>query len=126
VTMKVLVTIWKTDVAPRFDLAAEVLIVDIDADGNATDKKTLVLPTVSAEELCHLVLTENIHTVICGGIEQEYYDYLNWKKVRVLDSVIGPYERALELVGKNRLEDGAILFKTGDFKVQKNSKDREV
>lgn len=111
-TGKTLITIWLDDVAPRFDLASEVLIATLDSRGKVEQRKTLVLPSVSAEYLCQLILSEDIETVICGGIENEYYQYLGWKKVRVIDSVIGPFERALELAGNDSLEAGAILFET--------------
>jgi len=107
---KLLITIWRDDVAPRFDLAAEVLIAELDAGGEIESRKTLVLPTVSAEDLCRFVLSEGINVVICGAIELEYYQFLNWKGVRVIDSVIGPYEKALELARKGQLKEGSILF----------------
>ena len=104
-----LITIWRDQVAPRFDLTSEVLVVTVDSTGEVLHSKTVVLPTVSAEDLCHLILTEGISTVICGGIEEEYFQYLTWKKVTVIDSVIAPYDRALELARVGRLESGAII-----------------
>lgn len=109
-TQKLLITIYRDDVAPRFDLTSEVLIATVDADGEIIDRKTLVLPAPSSEDLCQLILSENIRTVICGGIEQEFYEYLRWKKVSVLDSVIGPFERAVDLARSGRLTSGLILF----------------
>lgn len=109
-TGKALITIWLDDVAPRFDLASEVLIATLDSSGKVEKRKTLVLPSVSAEDLCKLILSENVELVICGGIENEYYQYLGWKKVQVIDSVIGPFERALELAATDSLKPGAILF----------------
>ncbi len=108
-TEKLLITIWRDQVAPRFDLTSEVLVAALDPDGKVVHSKTVVLPTVSAEDLCHMILTEGITTVICGGIEEEYYQYLAWKKVKVIDSVIAPYELALEFAKGGRLEPGAIL-----------------
>ena len=106
---KLLITIWRDQVAPRFDLTSEVLIATLDSTGEVPHSKTVVLPTVSAEDLCHLILTEKITMVICGGIEEEYFQYLTWKKVKVIDSVIAPYDRALEFASDGRLEPGAIL-----------------
>jgi predicted Fe-Mo cluster-binding NifX family protein len=106
---KLLITIWRDQVAPRFDLTSEVLVATVDSTGDILHSKTVVLPTVSAEDLCHMILTEGITTVICGGIEEEYFQYLTWKKVKVIDSVIGPYDQALELARGGRLEPGAIL-----------------
>ncbi|MFO8058328.1 MAG: NifB/NifX family molybdenum-iron cluster-binding protein [bacterium] len=108
--MKVLITIWHEDVAPRFDLASEVLTADVDPEnGEVKGKKTLVLPAPSAEELCRFILSEGIETVICGGIENEYYQFLAWKNIKVIDSVIGSYEKALELLGGGELEAGTIF-----------------
>jgi len=106
---RLLITIWRDQVAPRFDLTSEVLIATVDSTGEVLHSKTMVLPTVSAEGLCHMILTEGITTVICGGIEEEYFQYLTWKKVKVIDSVIAPHERALEFARAGRLEPGAIL-----------------
>ena len=109
-SQKILVTILESDVAPRFDLAPEVLISSIGEDGSVEQEKTIVLAHESAEDLCQLILTEEVNVVICGGIEEEFFQYLNWKKVRILDSVMGPWERALERFRAGQLEAGAILF----------------
>ena len=106
---KLLITIWRDQVAPRFDLTSEVLVATVDSTGEVLHSKTVVLPNVSAEDLCHMILTEKITMVVCGGIEDEYFQYLAWKKVKVIDSVIAPYDRALELARVGRLEPGAIL-----------------
>jgi predicted Fe-Mo cluster-binding NifX family protein len=106
----ILITIWRDEVAPRFDLTSEVLIVSLNADGTVAGRRSIVLPTVSAEDLCHMILTEKITTVVCGGIEEEHYQYLTWKRVKVIDSVIAPYEEALEFVLRDSLQPGANLL----------------
>lgn len=90
---KVLITIAANDIAPRFDLAGEARIVTRLKSGEMEDK-TVVLPQ-AAEKLCHLILTENVNCVICGAIEEEYYQFLSWKKIAVIDGVAGPWEKAL-------------------------------
>lgn len=101
---KILITLYENDVAPRFDLATEVLIVSGDGE-----ERMVVLPRASADQLCHLVITEGIPVVICGGIEESYYQYLTWKRVRVLDSVIGSYPAVLKRFHAGLLEAGDIL-----------------
>ena len=105
-----LIALYGNDVAPRFDLATEVLIVTMEPAGEVIDEKTLVLPQASAEKLCHMILTEDIKVVVCGGIEEEYYQYLTWKKVDVLDSVIGPSEAVMASFKAGTLKSGSILF----------------
>ncbi|MBW1989527.1 MAG: dinitrogenase iron-molybdenum cofactor biosynthesis protein [Deltaproteobacteria bacterium] len=110
---KVLLTIAGDHVAPRFDLATDVLIAKID-HGEVVSRKTLVLPAPSAEQMCQLVLSEGADLVVCGGIENEYYQYLNWKGVKVADSVIASFEQALSLAARGALEPGAILLRPNE------------
>ncbi len=105
---KILIVLHEDDVAPRFDLALGLFIAEVDAHGATIQERTLVLPQSSAEALCRLILTEKITVLICGGIEQEYYDYLIWKHVHVLDSVIGEYQWALHRWRKGLLQTGDI------------------
>ena len=107
---KILIPLYGDQVAPRFDLATEVHISSITGDGRPIEEKIVVLPRASAEQLCHLILTEKIDTVICGGIEDEYYKYLKWKKVKVLDSVIGSYKAVRKRFSSRKLQAGDILF----------------
>ena len=109
-SQKALITIIENEVAPRFDLATEVLIASLGEDGAIVDNKTMVLGRESAESLCELILAEGVHVVICGGIEGEFFDYLTWKKVQVLDSVMGPWERAFDRIRAGTLKPGSILF----------------
>jgi predicted Fe-Mo cluster-binding NifX family protein len=110
-SQKLLIPLYGNEVAPRFDLATEAVIVSTDENGEKTDEKMVVLPQASGEQLCHLILTEGVQLVICGGIEEEYYQYITWKRVRVLDSVIGPYESVLEHFRKGALRPGDILYR---------------
>ncbi len=106
---RILIPIFGSDVAPRFDLATEILLTSTDSQPDYEKEKIIVLPQASAEQLCHQILTEGVQVVICGGIEEEYYHYLIWKKVEVIDSVIGTYNAALAAYKNGHLSSGAIL-----------------
>ena len=105
---KVLIPLYGNDVAPRFDLATEAYIAKLDESG-IVEEHTYVLPHASSDELCRMVLSEGVSEVICGAVEEEYFQYLTWKKVTVIDSVIGPYSEVLERFRTGRLEPGDIL-----------------
>ncbi len=94
--MKILIPISGADVAPRFDLAPEVLIATTDAERRVVATRTMVLHHPSADDLCSLILSEYVDLVVCNGIEEEYYRFLTWKKIRVLDSVMDTAAHALE------------------------------
>ena len=106
---KILIPLHENDVAPRFDLATEVLIVTDPGNTGSEDKRLVVLPRASADQLCHLIITENIRTVICSGIEDDYYQYLTWKRIEVIDSVVGSSSSALKRYFQGELKPGDIL-----------------
>ncbi len=107
---RVLIPIAGDDVAPRFDLATEVLIISVSKNSEIAEERTIVLPRASAEKLCHLILTEHIHVVICGAIEDEFYQFLRWKQVTVFDAVIATWQDAFDGFLENRLAPGSILY----------------
>ncbi|RJQ74496.1 MAG: dinitrogenase iron-molybdenum cofactor biosynthesis protein [Desulfobacteraceae bacterium] len=106
---KIFIPLHEEEVAPRFDLATAVLMAECDADGRILQEKVLILPGPSAERLCHTVMTEHVQTVICGGIEQEVYDYLTWKRIEVIDNVIGSGAAVLRRYLANDLRAGEIV-----------------
>lgn len=112
-TKRVLIPLYKDEVAPRFDLAAEALLAEVAPDGSVAAGDTLLL-TPSAEGLCDLVLRKDVDAVICGGIEEKYYHYLRWKRVEVLDNVAAKAQFALKRYAAGTLKAGDILFATED------------
>src|SRR5208282_981334 len=108
---KVLIVLDGNDIAPRFDLTLELLIVSLGKDGKPAVKSDVVRARPSAEALCGVATAENVHTVICGGIEKEYLRYLGWKNVEVIHSVIGSAKVALSRFRKGALKSGDILLK---------------
>lgn len=96
-------------VAPRFDLATEVLIARVRKGRLSGEPRVVLLPRASADELCALVLEERITHVVCGGIEDAHYQYLTWKKVRVLDRVVGSWEGALGMLLTRELRPGTVV-----------------
>lgn len=108
---KTLIPLCRKEVAPRFDLAAEARIITVSKSTVVEEERTIVLAQASAEKLCQLILVENIQTVICGAIEDEYYQFLKWKKVLVIDSVSGLCSVAFEHHLNNTLKPGDMLFK---------------
>ncbi|MDA8137771.1 MAG: hypothetical protein M0036_03880 [Desulfobacteraceae bacterium] len=108
-TQRIIIPLHEEEVAPRFDLSTEVLTVECGDDGQILKEKILILPGPSAERLCHLALTEKAHLIICGGIDQEVFDYLIWKRVQVIDDVIGPGALVLQRYLKGHLKAGDIV-----------------
>lgn len=102
-------TVKETTISPRFDKTNEILIAETDKGQLIKKPKTILINRTSSEEMCEIIVKENADTLICGGIEERYYKYLNWKKVTVIESVIGSTDQVLKMAMENTLSPGAIL-----------------
>ena len=107
---RVLITVSRDEIAPRFDLTTEALLLNIADNGEIVSRKSFLLAHASGDELCDLALSRDIGTIVCGGIEDEYYHYLRWKRIDVVDSVMGPLERVVASLAAGRLKAGDILY----------------
>lgn len=96
-------------IAPRFDLATEVLIVRFTDGELLTEPKIIIMERSSDESLCQMAVEENITDVVCGGIEEVHYNFLVWKKVTTLDRVIGSWRAALDKLVAGTLQQGDVL-----------------
>lgn len=109
-----LITIARDEIAPRFDMTAEAVIVPLEAaslsESAAAERRHLVLAHVSSEELCDVITRSGVSLVVCGGIEEDYYHYLRWKRIAVISDVMGPLEPVLERLASGSLGDGDRLF----------------
>lgn len=107
---KLLIPLQGDFVAPRFDLATEILIVPFDKGKPVEDPKTIIMERPSDEGLCQMVVEEHITDLVCGGIEELHYSFLAWKKVNVLDAVIGDWQSVMERFLAGTLQQGEILI----------------
>jgi predicted Fe-Mo cluster-binding NifX family protein len=107
--IKALLALQDNFIAPRFDLATEIIIADIARNHLSGPPRTIILPRKNAEALCDLIVKEGVGCVVCGGIEENFYNFFVWKKIRVIDNVIGSAMDALERILNDTLEAGSIL-----------------
>lgn len=107
---KVAIPIFGEEIVPRFDLTTEVVILTTGKSWEIEEKKIIVLPRSSSDELCHTLLAQEINTLICCAIEDEYYEFLKWKKIAVFDGVSGAWLQAFNRWQNHTLSPGDILF----------------
>lgn len=106
---KLLIPIQGDYVAPRFDLTTEILIIRLEDGSLVGEPKNIILERPSDEGLCQMVVEEHITDVICGGIEELHYNFLTWKKVNVLDGVIGGWQVVLARKLAGTLHQGDVV-----------------
>lgn len=114
---RMLIPLTGRDVAPRFDAALAVLLADLpdlpDSSGAAVSTETIVLPRASADELCEFILTHGVTVVVANGIPEDHYHYLRWKRVEVIDDIMGPAQEAVRRYLAGTLQAGAIVYPEG-------------
>lgn len=96
-------------VAPRFDLATEIIIVRFENGETIGAPRTIIMEKPSDEELCQMAVESNITDVVCGGIEELHYNFLVWKKVKIIDGIIAEWHTALTHAITDRLQPRTIL-----------------
>jgi len=107
---KLMIPIQGDFVAPRFDLATEILIARYEDGALLGEPKTIIMDRPSDEVLCQMIVEEHITAMVCNGIEELHYNFLIWKKVNVFDGVIGEWQTALEKTIDGTLQQGAVLY----------------
>ncbi|MBM9603045.1 NifB/NifX family molybdenum-iron cluster-binding protein [Desulfopila inferna] len=112
---KLLIPIQGDYVAPRFDLATEILIVRFEEGKMVGNPRTIIMERPSEEALCQMIVEENISDMVCGGIEELHYNFLIWKKVAVLDGIIGGWRSIIDKFLAGELHQGEILKDEGDL-----------
>ena len=111
---KLMVIIQGDFVAPRFDLATEVLIVRFEKNNTVGEPKMIIRERSSDEALCQMAVEEQITDIICGGIEEVHFYFLVWKKIKVFDAFIGSWQIALEKCIAGTLQQGEIIIPEKD------------
>jgi predicted Fe-Mo cluster-binding NifX family protein len=106
---RIIIPLYQDQVAPRFDLATEVMVAIVSGNKAIEEPKNIVLQRSSPEDLCHRILSENINCLICGAIEDEYYQFLKWKKLLIYDNVSGSCEVVFSKFLENSLSSGDLL-----------------
>lgn len=107
---KFLIPIQGDYVAPRFDMASEIIVSHFRDSELLDDLRTIIMEKPSDENLCQMVVETHITDVICGGIDELHYKFLTWKRVNVVDSVVGSWHRAMHLLVEGRLKSRQIVL----------------
>ena len=113
--MKVAIPVFHTKISPRFDSTQGFLLLQIE---NSDVIKREKLPTKnwpSSAKIKQLVELE-IDTLICGGIDLESMQQLNFNGIKIYSWITGEIEDAVTRFLNQGLESGIILGPRGQRK----------
>ena len=92
--MKVALATWNGRISPVFDVARQVLLLDVD-EGRERTRQEATLPGTDPQAQADHLTALAPQTLICGAISQPMAVLLAAKGVRVIPFTAGPVEEVL-------------------------------
>lgn len=98
--------LWRNRIAPRYDKAESLLLVDEQEQGRL-GREVLAIGRMKPEDVCAMLMQQQVSTLICGGVTDECRARLGRFGVKILDNVIGSADGAIAAYLQGRLTAGA-------------------
>lgn len=112
--MKIAIPVFQTKISPRFDQTQEFVLLEME-NGTITTRETLTTKDWSVlDRMKHLVSLE-VNTLICGGIDRASLQYLGFKGIKIYSWVTGEVEDAVSCFLSHRMRPGIILGEQGSM-----------
>jgi predicted Fe-Mo cluster-binding NifX family protein len=113
-TMKIAIPVFQNRVSPRFEFAPKLLLATVH-DAKVVEKQELDLSAFDYDLFQRSALLHNlgVEVFICGGLQDFVMRLLNAHKVRVVTSVSGDAEAALQWFLRGTLSSPAGQCQSG-------------
>ena len=102
--MKVAIPVWQGRVSPVFDVAGQLLIVELNGSREAA-RRPEVLPEEAPDRRVQRLLALGIETLICGAISRPLEDMLVAGGIEVVPRICGDVEEVLRAFLSAGLQD---------------------
>lgn len=106
--MKIAISIWNGFVSNVFDFADQLLIVDIEDQGEV-GRSEFQLGKQAIQQRTGQLTELNVDVLICGGISQSLASMLAASNIEVIPFVTGPVDEVLNAYFSNRLAEPQFL-----------------
>lgn len=106
--MKVAIPLFTTRVAPRFDIAADFLLVKVD-DGRIAKRRVVAAGSWEPIDRVRRLVEMGVDTVVCGGIDRFSDRQLESRGIRVFSWITGEAEDALVCLVRGELESRSMM-----------------
>jgi predicted Fe-Mo cluster-binding NifX family protein len=102
--MKVAITYWGTRIAPLFDTARKIMILDIE-DNDIKDCNEVDMDGVSSFARVGYLHELGVEVLFCGGISEHFFHQLLAAKIKVIPWISG---EVADVIEKYLLESGSF------------------
>jgi predicted Fe-Mo cluster-binding NifX family protein len=110
--MRVAIPTWAGRVSPVFDVARELLVVDLDHDEELR-RESHSLESVGVAQRVAAIGTLGIEILICGAISRPLETMVTASGVRLLPHICGDVEEVLRAFRTGRLSEDRLLHMPG-------------
>lgn len=107
--MRIAVPDWQGRVSPVFDVAGQVLLVDLDEEGGG-DPLRESLASAAPQERVRRLAELGVEVVVCGAISWPLEALLVASGIRVIRLVCGGVQEVVQAFREGRLEDGQFAM----------------
>ena len=102
--MIIAIPIWQGRVSPVFDVAGQLLVVEVDGPVEKCRRQES-LPDEAPERRVHRLQTLDVETLICGAVSRPLGDLLAAGRIEVIPQVCGDAEEVLRAYLSGGLPD---------------------
>jgi predicted Fe-Mo cluster-binding NifX family protein len=100
--MKVAIPVWQGRISPVFDVAGQLLLVEL-TDGREVGREEQLVTETTPDERARKLEELGIETLICAGISQPLEAVLADRGIRVIARICGNVEEVLAAFVAGRL-----------------------
>jgi predicted Fe-Mo cluster-binding NifX family protein len=102
--MKLAIPVWQGRISPVFDVAGQLLLVEL-TDGREVARQEQMVDETSADERSRKLAELGVETLICAGISQSLETGLADRGIRVIARICGNVEDVLAAFVARRLRE---------------------
>ncbi len=107
--MKIVLTVWNGRVAPVFDVAGRVMLIEKGVKGES-EKREFVLPEGGGSGKLRFIRELNPDVFICGAVSRRIFQDLGTMDAEVHTFVSGSVEDVMEAVDKGILDSEEFIM----------------
>lgn len=113
--MKLAIPVFGTKISPRFDQAQEFALLQT-GDAGVTAREQITAKQWPVYEKMKQLVTLEIDTLICGGIDRASLQYLTFNGIEIYSWVTGEVDDAVACYLNNNMKPGIIVGEKGQMK----------
>lgn len=107
--MKLAIPVWQGRISPVFDVAGQLLLVEL-VDGREVARQERMVDETAADERSRKLAELGVETLICAGISQLLETGLADRGIRVIARVCGNVEEVLAAFVAGRLSQSRFAM----------------